>query len=124
MTADDFEAQLDADPRDWTCRLAYSDWLEEHGRQAEADMQRWLVKEKRCSVAPWLNPLASLWTNQARWPNKTYDDGDEIPNGIFRWLSAEKQTTDSITEHYASRRAAEADLCQALQLAKATRRKR
>lgn len=38
-----YRACLD-DPADTTARLVYADWLEEWGRDAEAEFHRWLLK--------------------------------------------------------------------------------
>lgn len=47
ITCPDFESQLDANPTDWTLRLVYSDWLEEHGDIEFAKAQRWMAKHKK-----------------------------------------------------------------------------
>lgn len=122
MTAvDDFEAVLDDDPRDWACRLAYSDWLEEHGLQAEAECQRWLVQQNRCA-GRLMFVSGHRWASARFWLPEVYPaDYCLIPEKIYRWLSAEKEMFHATTI-YASRQAAEADLCQALQLAKASER--
>ncbi len=51
-SADEFEKTLDADPTDVACRMAYADWLDEHGNSQLAAAQRWMaLKGKR--PTPW-----------------------------------------------------------------------
>ena len=47
MNREDWQAALDLDERDGTCRLAFADWLEEQGLDVEAEVQRWLARESR-----------------------------------------------------------------------------
>lgn len=48
MTRDDFEAHLDHSPQDWEMRERYAAWLKERGMVAEANVQRWLIDNKKC----------------------------------------------------------------------------
>lgn len=51
-----FESQLSLEPDDWTTRLVYADWLEEHGESILSDGQRWQAANKKY---PALMPSAS-----------------------------------------------------------------
>jgi uncharacterized protein (TIGR02996 family) len=68
MTRDQWETLLDEDPVDPQRRLEYADWLEERGLGVEAEVQRWLARERRRPNRIGCQPSAQ------------YD-----PNGYFRW---------------------------------------
>lgn len=118
----DFEAALDENPKDWTTRLIYADWLTEHGKDREAYCQRWLVENRRC--CKWTTGIYQ-WNTYSRGYATRCRRGHwfelYLRRCIFRWLAAEKK--EIATHPYASRQAAEDDLAQALQLAKHSKRK-
>lgn len=58
MTENGFIKTLDTNPDDWSCRLQYSDWLEEQGREVEANCQRWMADNQR---HPFLMTSFSEW---------------------------------------------------------------
>ncbi len=45
-----FTDTLAANPADRTTRLVYADWLEEHGREAEASFYCWLASLQQCRI--------------------------------------------------------------------------
>lgn len=53
-----FEQALDTAPDDWTTRLVYADWLEEHGDNDLASAQRWMAERE---LAPKLEPAGGNW---------------------------------------------------------------
>jgi uncharacterized protein (TIGR02996 family) len=68
-------AHLDEHPGDTLARLALADWLEEQGRDGEAEGQRWLVAEGRC-------PRRVHWfadDRQFRWTWYLLSDLEERP---------------------------------------------
>ena len=111
-----FEAMLDEKPSNWSLRAIYADWLEEHGMEAEADCQRWMVERKKhphhaYSVLRCFNVWE--WYLQKKYSHiKT----KVLQPYLFNQLrSSLKPMHYSGCKEYRLRREAEADLAQALQ---------
>lgn len=111
MTTDSFSAHLDAHPDDWAHRLVYADWLEEQGRDAEAECQRWMVREG----VHWC-PYRWSWWSEEYFPDVPHPG--RLPLRVFNCIDAGGPTI-YISERgefvcYRTRHDAEADLCLAL----------
>jgi uncharacterized protein (TIGR02996 family) len=63
-----FLAAIKSAPSDLTTRLIYADWLEDQGRESEADLQRW---EARLAANPYDPALRSEF---AKWLTKQGED--------------------------------------------------
>jgi uncharacterized protein (TIGR02996 family) len=115
-TAEDFEAQLDANDRDWELRMVYADWLEERGDQELARAQRWMVKH---GCYPYGDMQIKCWANFSIGPG----DRSKLPNHV--WEAVRQQgghveregVVDSIEgsyRYYGTRRQCERVLANAL----------
>ncbi len=78
-----FEAHLDQHPDDWTHRLVYADWLDEHGHDVLADGQRWQAKHQK-------HPLGS-GRDYAWWWH---------PTGFVNWQSNDRPGSHSNVTNY------------------------
>jgi hypothetical protein len=104
---DALHAALDADPSDAATRQALADLLEDAGDPAGARGQRWQAKHGK-----W--PAKS--DNEWRWWSQSHSarrDPDDLPDDVFMALPG--RDLSNICRYYPSRRAAEADLAQALE---------
>lgn len=100
-------AALDLDPSDAATRQALADLLEDAGDQAGSRGQRW-----QAGYGKW--PAKS--DDEGRWWNLAYSvhrDPDDLPDAVFMALPGRDLTR--MARYYPSRRAAEADLAQALE---------
>lgn len=113
MPSDPFSQHLDTHPEDWTTRLVYADWLEEQGRYAEAECQRWMVRKKR-------KPFHFI---QWSWSDKdkavSADKSPSLlPGRVYKALPDASEEVSSREEYrwrlFLTRREAETSLCKAL----------
>jgi ssDNA-binding Zn-finger/Zn-ribbon topoisomerase 1 len=105
-------AALDADPSDPATRLMLADLLEDTGDRVAAWDQRWQAKHGKWPALVLKPILPGRW----RWWDAAYseqDDPDDIPSEVFRLLPGRENAP--VACHYPTRRAAEADLAQALE---------
>ena len=91
MTKDDWEKLLDDKPDDWDCRMTYSTWLQDEVDDlAGAEVQRWMVKNKKCpDCSESYLPAIWFWTDLGLdelglYPKIQYDD--QLPTRIFNSL--------------------------------------
>jgi hypothetical protein len=106
-------AALDLDPSDAATRQVLADILEDQGDPAGARGQRWQALYGRWPVRvhstrpPW-----RLWRGLE--DRRVRDDPDDLPGDVFELLAAGAEASTS-GRYYPTRRAAEADLAQALE---------
>ncbi len=105
-----FEAMLDADPEDWTCRAIYADFLEEQGEVVAAQCQRWMVERKRRPHTSSMTTMGWTWYYEKR-------EGHDAPSDLTKNIAAALTLwQERIGEHfcYRTRQAAESALADAL----------
>jgi hypothetical protein len=108
---DALHAALDADPSDAATRLEMADLLDDRDDRVGARGQRWQALRRR---HPSRYPSSSWWW----WPATAGGRGadpDDLPGGLFGLLAAGTWVSTATGRYYPSRRAAEADLAQALE---------
>jgi uncharacterized protein (TIGR02996 family) len=76
-TAEDFEAQLDANDQDWELRMVYADWLDEQGDSELARAQRWMVKH---GCYPYGPNRVKCWANFSVNSN---EDRSKLPDPVW-----------------------------------------
>lgn len=120
-----FNKRLNSNPRCWSLRLIYADWLEDQGDSDGAATQRWMAKHK---IAPktyysifW--EIKQLLDDKNCW-NWWISDGDPtvdnnvlckgsvLPREVYLRLKGEYNNDDFC--EYVTRQEAEYDLQQAL----------
>lgn len=85
---------LDWSPDNWELRGIYADWLEENGRDGEAQGQRWMISHRR---RPLRSSLTWWWFDEKNQhttagdpvsPDTPYEDLDDpesdVPHDIYR----------------------------------------
>jgi ssDNA-binding Zn-finger/Zn-ribbon topoisomerase 1 len=104
-------AALDADPSDAATRQVLADLMEDQGDPAGARGQRWQAEYGRWpACVPCDDGRGWRW-----WDAKhsVMDDPDDVPHEVFRALPGAGKKPMAV--YYPTRRAAEADLVQALE---------
>jgi uncharacterized protein (TIGR02996 family) len=84
-TEDDFQAALDANPKDCQTRLVFADWLDEHNDPRGPGMRALGVNRIRPSTAS-VTDQTRLWWYFKSWPGS--EDG-KIPEDWFDELQIE-----------------------------------
>lgn len=81
-----FQIHLNANPRCWSTRVVYSDFLEDCGRDTEAQLQRWMASNQKSPsfVADygwyWYNAdIISGTLHSCGLPGKIYDQFKKVP---------------------------------------------
>ena len=101
MTQQDWGKLFEDNPEDRTLRLAFADWLEEHGEAGRAEGVRWYVETGR---KPYRSSQPGLWVwwDQGQFVTLTPDNA---PTGVFRKLEAYRTRESSASSRYYEGRA-------------------
>lgn len=77
-----FDSILNKNPRDWTTRLVYADWLEDHDELHRSQFERYMADNQ---IAPAIVDGQfgfSMWGWDIKYNNETNEYGDQPNQGI------------------------------------------
>jgi uncharacterized protein (TIGR02996 family) len=104
-TLDQLYASLDQSPDDWEVRSVLGDWLEEAGRQADADAVRWMVERRK---RPYRSTTGAYhWFNAARVTTAS-DPESDVPEVVYQGMQG-AEGLESVFRDYDNLRQADED---------------